>query len=259
MIPIALTIAGSDPSGGAGIQADLQTFHEHGVYGTSVITLLTAQNTQCVKEVLVIDALKVAEQLDVLLEDITPQAAKTGALGDEKIVRELAIRLKHVHFPLVVDPVMLSTHGTPLMSLSAREALKTYLLPVAFLVTPNLQEAEMLTGLSVKTLDEMEKAAHKIASFGPKAVLIKGGHLEKEATDLLLYQGQVKRFEAPRIQSSHTHGTGCVFSAAICAELAKGTPLIEAVEKAKIFIDQAIRHAPGIGHGLGPVNINLRN
>jgi hydroxymethylpyrimidine/phosphomethylpyrimidine kinase len=254
VIPTALSIAGSDPSGGAGIQADLKTFHQHKIYGMAVITLLTAQNTQGVQAVYVMKPAQVIRQLEAVLVDIVPQAAKTGALGDEKVLRAVARAARKFRFPLVVDPVMVSKHGAPLLKRKAVHVFIKELIPSATLVTPNLCEAQVLSGIKVQDLESMEKAARIIAGFGPQAVLVKGGHLEGEAIDLFYQDGRVHLFRAPRIRTRHTHGTGCTYSAAITAELAKGKSLLAAVSSAKRFITRAIRTSPGLGHGMGPVN-----
>ena len=243
--PIALSIAGSDASGGAGIQADLKTFHRFGVYGEAVVTLITVQNTRGVRRVDVVDAELVREQLHAVLEDIPPHAAKTGALGSAAVVEVIA--QTEFPCPLVVDPVMISTSGAAL-----GEALHA-LLPRAFLVTPNLDEASQLAGFAVTDVASMQRAAEKIASRGAKNVLIKGGHLPGAAIDIL-FDGKFHEFCAPRIETRHTHGTGCTYSAAITAELAKGIELVEAVRKAKAFLCDAIRTNPGLGSGSGPLN-----
>jgi hydroxymethylpyrimidine/phosphomethylpyrimidine kinase len=248
MIPIALTIAGSDPSGGAGIQADLKTFHQLHVYGAAAITLITVQNTTRVSRVEMLDPALVSEQIDAVLEDLPPQAAKTGALGTAVIVEAVAGRL--IACPLVVDPVMISKHGAPLMDSTARDALRKLLLPKAALVTPNLHEAAELAGMSVDNLDRMREAAIRIGG----SVLIKGGHLSGDSVDLLYHDGGFTELRAVRIDTRHTHGTGCTYSAAITAFLARGVPMVEAVTRAKRFIDEAIRTSPGIGAGSGPVN-----
>jgi hydroxymethylpyrimidine/phosphomethylpyrimidine kinase len=253
-IPVALTIAGSDPSGGAGIQADLKTFHQRGVYGTSVITLVTVQNTQRVSAVEILSASLVAAQLEAVLEDIPPAAAKTGALGSFEIVRLIAEYARNFAFPLIVDPVMISKHGQPLMAESARVVLVDELLSCAFLVTPNLHEAGALADMTVCDLATMKKAAAKIASLGVHSVLVKGGHLETDAVDVLYCDGQIVEYRSPRIQTVHTHGTGCAYSSCITAELAKGHNLFEAVEIAKRYITKAIETNPGLGRGCGPVN-----
>lgn len=254
MIPIALSIAGSDPSGGAGIQADLKTFHRHKVYGMAVITLLTVQNTRGVRAVYVLKPAQVIRQLEAVLDDIPPQAAKTGALGNEEVLRTVARAAGKFRFPLVVDPVMVSKHGAPLLKRNAIDLFIKKLLPCATLVTPNLCEAEVLSGIRVRDLESMEKAAKIIAGFGPQAVLVKGGHLPGEAVDLFYLEGRIHFLKAPRIRTRHTHGTGCAYSAAITAELAKGKDLLSAITIAKKFITRAIDTAPGLGHGMGPVN-----
>jgi hydroxymethylpyrimidine/phosphomethylpyrimidine kinase len=254
MAYVALTIAGSDPSGGAGIQADLKTFHQHGVYGTSVITLLTVQNTVQVKAVETVPAEFVIAQLQAVLEDIPPAAAKTGALGNAEIIQALAEMAPRFDFPLVVDPVMISKHGAPLLMDDACAALSERLLPYAALVTPNLHEASMLAGISVSDLASMQEAARRILRLGPKSVLIKGGHLAGEAVDVLYHAGEFLHYTAPRSNTVHTHGTGCTYSAAITAQLARGRSLPEAVGAAKRFITLAIETNPGLGKGCGPVN-----
>lgn len=255
---VALTIAGSDPSGGAGIQADLKTFHQRGVYGESVITLVTAQNTQRVSAVEVLSPKIVNEQLEAVLEDLPPAAAKTGALGNLEIVRLVAEKAAHFKFPLVVDPVMISKHGQPLISEEARTAFADLLLPNAFLVTPNLHEAGALARMEICTIAEMKEAAAKIAGLGAQAVLVKGGHLEGDAVDILYRRGETTEYRSSRIRTVHTHGTGCTYSACITAELAKGQSLEDAVDIAKRYITSAIRTNPGLGHGSGPVNHHAR-
>ena len=256
MKPVALTIAGSDPSGGAGLQADLKTFHQFGVYGMSVVTLLTIQNTMKVSSVDPLDPDYVARQLDAVTSDIPPQAAKTGALGTPEIIEAVARWAAKGSCPLVVDPVMVSTQGASLMVDEARRVLVKRLLPHAALVTPNLPEAAALTGREITGLDDMRSAARRIADLGPKAVLIKGGHLgaDQDATDLLYVDGMEEIFTSQRYKTVHTHGTGCTFSAAITAELAKGTDLAGAVRTAKRYISEAIGTSPGLGRGSGPVN-----
>ena len=254
MMPVALTIAGSDPSGGAGIQADLKTFHQFGVYGEAVITLLTVQNTKRVSRVECLDPELVRQQAEAVLEDIPPVAAKTGALGNTAIIETVAKLWRGLSIPLIVDPVMISKHGAPLIAEEARAALVELLIPCAALVTPNLHEAAALAGFPVDSLDSMKRAAEKILGFGCGAVLVKGGHLEGSATDVLLSGGQFLVLEAERIDTIHTHGTGCTYSAAITALLASGVAIEEAVRRAKKFIAAAIRTNPGLGSGSGPVN-----
>lgn len=254
MAYVALTIAGSDPSGGAGIQADLKTFHQRGVYGTTVLTLLTVQNTCRVSSVEILAPEFVLAQLEAVVEDIPPAAAKTGALGNEAIIRAVAERAATFQFPLVVDPVMISKHGLPLMASEARTALAKHLLPLAMLVTPNLHEASELAGIPVNDPASMEEAARRIADFGARGILVKGGHLGGVALDLLYWEGEFQQFASNRIDTPHTHGTGCTFSAAITAELAKGRSVPAAVGTAKRFVTRAIETNPGLGKGFGPVN-----
>jgi hydroxymethylpyrimidine/phosphomethylpyrimidine kinase len=254
MKPVALTIAGSDPSGGAGLQADLKTFHQRGVYGAGVVTLVTVQNTQKVSAVEVLSPDIVEKQIEAVLEDIPPAAVKTGALGSSDIVRVVAEKARRFSFPLVVDPVMISKHGLPLMTEDARSVLAEKLLPIAFLITPNLHEAGELARMRVHDLESMKKAAGIIAAKGAQAVLIKGGHLEGEAIDLLYWNGEIRCYASPRIDTRHTHGTGCTYSACITAELAKGRSLADAIDISKKFITRAIETNPGLGKGSGPVN-----
>jgi hydroxymethylpyrimidine/phosphomethylpyrimidine kinase len=253
MIAIALTIAGSDPGGGAGIQADLKTFHQLRVFGVTAITLITVQNTMRVSRVEVLDPALVAGQIEAVLEDLPPRAAKTGALGTAAIIETVAALA--IGCPLIVDPVMISKHGAPLMDAGARAALRNLLLPKAALVTPNLLEAAELSGMPVENPRQMKEAARRIAELGAQSVLIKGGHLEGgEALDILYHEGSFTDFHAPRIDTRHTHGTGCTYSAAITAFVARGFPMDDAVARAKRFINEAIRTNPGLGGGSGPVN-----
>ncbi len=254
MQPVALTIAGSDPSGGAGIQADLKTFHRFGVYGEAVVTLITAQNTVSVSRVHVLDADLILEQLDAVLSDIPPQAAKTGALGNARVVEAIAARARRFPFSLVVDPVMVSKHGRLLVEPDAIAVIRRDLLPYAFLLTPNLAEAAALTGRAVATIDQMRDAARALADCGAQAVLVKGGHLEGDAVDVLLSDGAFHEFASERIATRHTHGTGCTYSAAITAGLAQGQDLLTAVGHAKRFVTRAIVANPGLGSGSGPLN-----
>ena len=252
--PVALTIAGSDPGGGAGIQADLKTFHQFGVYGEAVITLLTVQNTRRVSRVETLDPDLVEQQLLAVLEDIPPAATKTGALGNAAMVRRVAALAPRLKGHLIVDPVMIGKHGAPLIAAEARSALQSHLLPRATLITPNLYEAAALTGREVSDLAGMRAAARALYDSTGAAVLVKGGHLEGAAVDLLWDGQEFEQFSAPRIDTVHTHGTGCTYSAAITALLASGRPLGEAVRGAKAFISEAIRTNPGLGGGCGPVN-----
>jgi len=252
--PVALSIAGSDPSGGAGIQADLKTFHQFGVYGEAAITLITVQNTRGVERIECLAPDLVADQIRAVISDIPPAAAKTGALGNREIIEAVAGLAAGFPFPLVVDPVILSKHGAALLEDDAVEALKALLLPHTFLLTPNLDEAALLTGAEVRNTVDMRKAAEKLAAFGPRAVLVKGGHLKGDATDVLFYQGQFREFVSPRIATRNTHGTGCTLSAAITASLASGVDLEEAVERAKRYVSAAIRSNPQLGGGAGPLD-----
>ncbi|NIL99336.1 MAG: bifunctional hydroxymethylpyrimidine kinase/phosphomethylpyrimidine kinase [Planctomycetales bacterium] len=257
MIPVAMTIAGSDPSGGAGLQADLKTFHQRQVYGTSIVTLLTVQNTVTVSQVRVMDPDFVVAQLDSVLSDLSPAAAKTGALGSAEVIAAVASRAVDFDFPFVIDPVMISKHGARLIDEDALVVLREQLLPCACLITPNLAEAEVLAKIEVHDLPSMEAAAGKIGAQGIANVLVKGGHLADSATDVLWCGGQIHRIQAARIDSRNTHGTGCVYSAAITAELARGAPLIDAVWQAKRFVTEAIRRSPDLGQGCGPVNLHV--
>ena len=252
---VALSIAGSDPSGGAGLQADLKTFHRMGVYGEAVVTLVTVQNTRGVTRVEVMAPDLVLEQIHAVCCDIPPHAAKIGALGNRAVVEAVAAAAQTFTFPLVIDPVMISKHGASLMSEDAQRALAACLIPRAFLLTPNLEEATVLAGFPVTDIASMRRAAEKLVSLGAKNVLIKGGHLEGEAVDVLFEpEHGFHEFTGPRIATPHTHGTGCTYSAAITAELAKGSPLRAAIARAKEFINEAIRTAPGLGSGTGPLN-----
>jgi hydroxymethylpyrimidine/phosphomethylpyrimidine kinase len=255
VIPVALTIAGSDPSGGAGLQADLKTFHRFEVYGEAVVTLLTVQNTRGVTQVETVAPELVVAQIRAVLDDIRPAAAKTGALGSAAIVEAVAKEADGFGFPLVIDPVMISKHGATLLDERSVQSLVHFLIPRAFLLTPNLEEASVLAGFPVNGRDSMMKAAAKLRTLGASNVLVKGGHLPGDALDLLYTaEGECYDFVSPRVDTLHTHGSGCTYSAAITAELAKGTPLIEAVDRAKKFITRAIQTAPGLGGGQGPLN-----
>lgn len=251
MLPVALTIAGSDPSGGAGLQADLKTFHQFGVYGEAVVTLITVQNTVRVDRVETLAPDLVLAQIRAVVDDIPPRAAKTGALGNAAVIDAVAEAAKTFTFPLVVDPVMISKHGARLIEAGSLARL----IERAYLLTPNLPEAAELVGFTVDDRDSMHRAAVALAAMGAKNVLVKGGHLTGDALDLLYLEGgECQEFSAARIDTVHTHGTGCTYSAAITAELAKGTGLVQAVSLAKTFVSEAIRSNPGLGHGSGPVN-----
>ncbi|WP_134682936.1 bifunctional hydroxymethylpyrimidine kinase/phosphomethylpyrimidine kinase [Brevibacillus migulae] len=252
----ALTIAGSDSGGGAGIQADLKTFHQLGVYGMSALTAITAQNTLGVAAVYPMSVDAVAQQIEEVLRDIGTDALKTGMLFDAPIITTVAEKIRqHGVKRVVVDPVMVAKGGAKLLQDEAIEALKTQLLPLAMVVTPNLPEAECLTGMTIKDLPAMKEAAVLIHQMGPKYVIVKGGHMEDDQITDLLYDGeQFHTFGHQRVHTRHTHGTGCTFSAALTAQLAKGTDILAAVEQAKRFIIQAIATAPQLGGGHGPTN-----
>lgn len=251
---VALTIAGSDPSGGAGIQADLKTFHQFGVYGEAVVSLVTVQNTVAFERVEYLKADLVAAQIRAVISDIPPDAAKTGALGNREIIEAVAYLAPGFRFPLIVDPVMASKHGGALLSPDAIAALKARLLPHAFLLTPNLEEAELLTGREARDIAGMKSAAEALRAMGPRAVLVKGGHLSGSPVDVLLHDGGFVELGGERIESRQTHGTGCTFSAAITALLASGRELVEAIHAAKQYVREAIRTNPGLGKGAGPLN-----
>jgi hydroxymethylpyrimidine/phosphomethylpyrimidine kinase len=251
--PIALTIAGLDPSGGAGLAADLKTFHQHRVYGAAVASLITVQNTQSVTRVDVLDPQLVREQLVAVMSDLRPHAVKTGALGNEAVIDVVARYPFDV--PLVVDPVMVSKHGHALLAPAARRALLEKLLPVTTVLTPNTQEAAVLLGTPVETVEDAERAAQALSGLGPKSVLVKGGHLGgPQAVDVLWHQGRIHRFFSERVDTRHTHGTGCTFSAAITAWLAHGRSLPESVREAKAWLTRALSLSPDVGQGIGPVN-----
>ncbi|MCS7276826.1 MAG: bifunctional hydroxymethylpyrimidine kinase/phosphomethylpyrimidine kinase [Dehalococcoidia bacterium] len=255
-VPIVMTIAGSDSGGGAGIQADLKTFAALGVYGTTAITAITAQNTVGVTAVFELPPDMVAAQIDAIVEDMGADAVKTGMLASSPIIEAVADRLRHHRLSnVVVDPVMVAKSGHPLLLPEAVDALRRLLLPLATVVTPNLPEAETLVGRALKGEEEMEAAARQIADMGARAVVIKGGHLPgDEAVDLLYWQGRFYRFASPRLATVSTHGTGCTFASAIAAHLAKGLEVPEAVSRAKDYLTQALRHAYPLGHGHGPVH-----
>lgn len=254
--PVALTIAGSDSGGGAGIQADLKTFAALGVYGCSVLTLITAQNTQAVSAVHMLPPLLIRQQLEAVASDFEIRALKTGALGSASIIRSLAEDLRRRQpLKLVIDPVMISKHGHRLLDDDAVAILRDELFPLALLVTPNLHEAAALVGMSeIRDRNGMLAAANAIAAYGCRAVVIKGGHASGDAADLLWYQGQASWLQSPRIDSPHTHGTGCTFSAAITANLVLEMELYDAVAAAKEYISGAIAAAQLFGTGVNPVN-----
>jgi len=251
----ALTIAGSDSGAGAGIQADLKTFAACGVYGTSVITAITAQNTKGVTRILELPPDLIAAQIDAVVEDIGTHALKTGMLASSAIIEVVAGKIRqHRLQNLVVDPVMVAKSGDLLLRSEAIEALRSLLIPLATIVTPNLSEAEQLTGVQATTLKKTKEAAIRIAGMGARSVVIKGGHRKGPATDLFYDGEKFRELRAARIRTPHTHGTGCTFSAAIAANLAKGEKLEKAVALAKKYITQAIRRGFAVGAGHGPVH-----
>jgi hydroxymethylpyrimidine kinase/phosphomethylpyrimidine kinase len=251
----ALTIAGSDSGGGAGIQADLKTFAAHGVYGTSAITALTAQNTRGVMGVHVVPAEFVTQQIEAVAADIGCDAVKTGMLATSAIVEVTAAAIESLELPnLVVDPVMIAKGGDRLLAEDAVHAIKSTLLRLARVVTPNVPEAEVLSGYRIATLDDMRKAAHAILHMGPEAVIVKGGHLAgPESVDLLVHTGGETRLAAPRLDVRHTHGTGCTFAAAIAARLAKGDSVDAAARVAKEYVTGAMQHGIAVGSGHQPL------
>ena len=255
--PVALTIAGSDSGGGAGIQADLKTFTVLGVYGMSALTAITAQNTVEVREALVLEPSLVAAQIDAVMDDIGCDAAKTGMLGSAAVVETVANAIASHRIPnVVVDPVMVAKSGDALLAEDARRAVVEQLLPVARLITPNLPEAEALLGYEVGADDQMERAARELCAMGAGAALVKGGHLAGDAVDVLYDPAAdtLLTMTAPRLDTENTHGTGCTFSAAIAAFLARGMDLAEAVRTSKRFVTEAIRRGLPLGSGHGPTD-----
>ena len=251
-VPKALTIAGSDSGGGAGIQADLKTFSAFRVFGMSVLTAVTAQNSLGVQGVENLPPEFVARQLDSVLGDFGAHAAKCGMLSTAGIIRAVAVKLREYTVErLVVDPVMIAKSGDPLLRPDARAALVSEILPLALVVTPNLHEAASLAEIPVSNREEMEEAARRIHRLGARHVLVKGGHLKGDALDLLYDGGAFTPFSAPRIDSANTHGTGCTYSAAIAAGLARGRPLVEAIRDAKRYVTRAIREGFAAGRGVG--------
>ncbi|MFI5210879.1 MAG: bifunctional hydroxymethylpyrimidine kinase/phosphomethylpyrimidine kinase [Gemmatimonadales bacterium] len=253
---IALTIAGSDSGGGAGIQADLKTFHQFGVYGTSAIVALTAQNTLGVSAVHAIPAAMVDAQLEALAGDLPPDAVKTGMLATAPLVRQIAAALARYRWRCyVLDPVMVSTSGHRLLDPDAEAVVRAELLPLAALVTPNLEEAAILVGRTVRDPDSMESAGRDLLRLGAGAALVKGGHLDGDRViDVLVTPSAVRRFDRPKLVTTSTHGTGCTLSAAITAGLALGRELEVAVADGLDFVHRAIAAAPGLGRGHGPLN-----
>jgi len=261
-VKIALTIAGSDSGGGAGLQADLKTFHQFGVFGTSVVTAVTAQNTVGVRGWQGLPPELVTSQIDALADDLPPLAVKSGMLGSAELVEAVAAGIARRRLPrYVLDPVMVATSGDRLLERAAERLIAERLVPLATLVTPNLDEAAILVGDRVTAPDDMERAGRALLKLGAQAALVKGGHLPREEegegdeiVDVLVMDGAVRRFTHTRLDTTSTHGTGCTLSAAIAAGLAHGRPLERAVEDALDFVHRAIAAAPGLGHGHGPLN-----
>lgn len=255
MMKHVLSIAGTDPSGGAGASADCKTFCAHGCYALNVITAVVSQNTQGVRGYMDVAPELIASQLDAVFEDIDVDAVKIGMVSVPETIRIIADKLRQYDAPVtVVDPVMVATSGHRLLAPEAEKTLKEVLLPLADVLTPNIPEAEVLTGQPIETLAQMKKAAQDIAAMGPQAVLVKGGHRTADATDILYSRGEFYYFEGQRVNSTSTHGTGCSLSSAIAANLANGLALPEAVREAKFFVYEGIRHAEPIGKGHGPIH-----
>lgn len=252
----ALTIAGSDCSGGAGIQADLKTFHSLGVYGMSVITALTAQNTLGVEGIEETSADFVDDQMKAVLEDIPPDAIKTGMLFSKKIIQTVTQMLAESSVRnIIVDPVMISTTGHKLITESAVQSMMHDLIPHALIVTPNIDEAKTLSGIMIDTIKDMKIAAERISDSGAKMVVVKGGHLNtREAVDIFFDGETMYNLTSERIPTRHTHGTGCTFSAAIAAYLALGKKPLDAVKKAKDYVTGALQHVVPVGKGISPIN-----
>lgn len=253
---IVMTIAGSDSGGGAGIQADLKTFQELNVFGTSVITALTAQNTMGVDGIYPTTPQFVEQQIDAVFNDFDVKALKTGMLFSAEMIQAVANKLQQKDVLLVIDPVMIAKGGASLLQEEAIEALKTTLLPLATVLTPNIPEAEVISGMTIRSVEDIEKVAKIIIRMGVDCVIMKGGHLaEEKAIDRIYYKdGSSFSLESERIDTKHTHGTGCTFSAAITAFLGDGYSLKEAIVEAKKFVQLAITHSLSIGHGHGPTN-----
>lgn len=251
-----LTIAGSDSGGGAGIQADIKAMSANGVFAMSVITAITAQNTEEVTDVFELPPSVIAAQIDAVFDDFEVAAVKTGMLSSTPIVETVAKMLRPQEvINLVVDPVMIAKSGHSLLKPDAIEAVKKLLLPLALLVTPNVHEAQQLSGIKITSLADARRAAKVIHGFGCKQVLIKGGHLLAERATDLLYDGRFFNvFKGEFIETSHTHGTGCTLASAIAAHLARGSSVVDAVQAAKTYITEAIRHGLAVGHGSGPTN-----
>ncbi len=257
IVPRALTIAGSDSSGGAGIQADLKTFTALKVYGASVITAVTAQSTASVLGIENLDPEFVKLQIDAVVQDFEVNAVKIGMLSTEGIISAVSEKISEYRLKnIVLDPVIVSSGGDSLLYENAKEALVNQLFPQIDLLTPNIPEAQVISGMEIESAEDMKSAAEKIKLLGPENILIKGGHLDKsnEAVDILYDGKSFYEYRAERVNTKNTHGTGCTYSAAICAGLAKGLSMYDAVSEAKEFVTSAIRNSLDIGHGHGPLN-----
>ncbi|TVT29384.1 bifunctional hydroxymethylpyrimidine kinase/phosphomethylpyrimidine kinase [Salinicoccus cyprini] len=253
--PIALTVAGNDPTGGAGILADSKTFHSRGVYGMAAVTSLTAQNTMGVQDVFNVPVDFLEKQLYSVFSDETPHAMKSGMIATVDMMEIIARTADQYDIPYIIDPVMIATSGDALIEETSIDFLRESLLPAATSVTPNIHEAEKIAGIKIENATDIRKAADIfVKEIGVQSVIIKGGHLEGDAVDYLFTRDTTIELSEPRIETSNTHGTGCTFSAAITAELAKGKTLEESFRLAKKYISSAIRNNPGIGKGNGPVN-----
>ena len=252
---VALTIAGSDSGGGAGIQADLRTFAAHGLHGTSAITAVTAQNSVAVLDWVALEPRMVVAQIDAVASDMTVAATKTGMLATAAIVSAVAEAIARLRLPfVVVDPVMVAKSGDRLLNADAEAAYRDRLIPLATVLTPNLPEAEALLGRPVRTLAHMREAARALHALGPRAVVVKGGHLEGAAVDVFFDGERLEELSAERIATSNTHGTGCTYAAAIASRLALGDALLDAVRAAKEYLTEAIRRSYAVGRGHGPVD-----
>lgn len=250
-----MTIAGSDSGGGAGIQADIKALTSLGVYATSAITAITSQNTMGVRDVMPVPPEMVASQIDAIMEDIGTDGVKTGMLFSSSIIRTVAEKAVQYRWKiLVVDPVMISKSGHRLLEEEAISSLKSFLIPLATILTPNIYEAEVLSGMEIRSLNDMKEAAQRISRLGANGVVIKGGHLSGDPLDLLLWNGEFYEFRGRRVETKNTHGTGCTFASAIVAFLVKGKTAPEAVNLSKQYIERALTHPYTIGKGSGPVN-----
>lgn len=254
-IPCALTIAGTDPSGGAGIQADLKTFQELKSYGMSVITSVVSQNTKGVQDVYHLPSSIIETQLDSVFDDISVHAFKTGMLANREMMEVIQERIKEIDVAYVMDPVMVTTSGDTLIEEGARDFLRDELLPFTTVVTPNIPEASYLLDRKIEHVEDMKSAAQEIVTeFGVEAALVKGGHIEGDATDFLYDGNELHTFSAERIDTKHTHGTGCTLSAAITAYISQGYSLEKSVAHAKKYVTLAIQHSLALGNGSGPTN-----